>query len=141
MQHNHLVSAVLEELEGPQREIALEQQVGDKDDQTASPQQVDHPAQRRLRRGALTRHHANQLRQQLMPLRTAGTGRKDTAHRIVERDQPSRVPLSQEDQPDGCRQPLGVGQLRQGAGRVASPRHGATGVEHKHRPQVGLCLI
>ena len=53
MEHQDLVAAVPQEAKRLERQVAVEQQVGDEHDQPAAPELVHHPAERRLRGGAL----------------------------------------------------------------------------------------
>ena len=58
VQHQHLVAAVPQKAERLEREVAVEQQVGDEYHQAAPPQLVHHPPERRLGGGALPRLEA-----------------------------------------------------------------------------------
>ena len=94
-----------------ERELAIQQEVGDEYHQ-AAPAEVRHDsAQRRLRRGAFTRLERTQDLQQLTPVAQARPRGSDRSNVIVEGDETGRIPLPDQDQRERGNQPPGIIQL------------------------------
>ena len=76
MQYEHLMSAVAQEPERRECQLAIEEQIGDEHHQSAAAELVDHPAERRFGGGALSRACGRRVREQLVPMGVAGPRRQ-----------------------------------------------------------------
>ena len=124
-----------------EREVAVEQEIRDEDDQAATAELVDHPAERRLRCGALAWLGVLQRGEQLIPVPATRPRREDPPYFVIEGDQAGGVPLPEQDQRQRRGQQARVGQLGQALARCAGPGHGTAGVQHQHGAEVGLFLV
>ena len=122
MEHQHLVAAVPEESEGVEREVAVEQEIGDEDDQAPAAELVHDPPERRFGGGALPRLERRKRLDQLAPVAEPGARRQHRAHLVVERDEAGRVALAQQHQGERGDQPLGIGELGKDGLGVARSR-------------------
>ena len=132
VQDDDLVAAMVEEPERLERQRAVEEQIGDENDEAPAPELVDHPPEGRLGRGALARLERAEGLEQPAPVGEPRARWQRRAHRVVERDESGGVTLALEDQRERGDEPLGVGELGQAA--TGSPSRPWTGSRRPRRP-------
>jgi hypothetical protein len=121
--------------------VAIQQQVGDENHESAAAELIHHPTQGGLGGGPLPRLGVLQRGEKLVPVSPARPRRENPPDFIVEGDQTGRVPLPKQHEGQRRRKKPRIGELGEPLAGRAGPRHRAAGVEHQHRPEVGLFLV
>ena len=130
-----VMSAMAPITKGGEREIAVEQEIGNEHHHAASSEQSRQTLQRRVCRGPLTIWSVEETANDTRPLTGFDAGRDDLPHLLIERHKTRRIALAQENECERRSQPVGVRTLRESLWRAA-PRHRTTRIDQDHRAKV-----
>ena len=118
-----------------EREIAVEQEIGNQHYHAAPSQQRSQTLQRRVCRGPLTIWRVEETAHDTRPLTGFDARRDDLPHLLVERHKTGRIALAQKNECERRSQPIGIRTLRESL-RRAAPRHRTTRIDQDHRSKV-----
>lgn len=135
MKDHDLMPAVAEVAKGREREIALEQEIRNKDNHPASSEQRGEALQCRVGRRALAIRRIEETPNDPGPLTGFDPRGDDLPHLLIERHKTGRISLAQQNECERGTQPVGVRALREPLWRAA-PRHRTTRVDQDHRAKV-----
>ena len=93
MENHDLMPTMPQKLERTQRDHPVQQQIRNKNHESATTQQIDHATERRLGGSSPPRREAIEHAEQLSPMGHAGAGRRERAHLVIQGDEPGGVPL------------------------------------------------
>ena len=97
MQHDHLMASMTQVAQGRQRQLTVEQEIGDEHHEPAAGEQRREAHQGGLRCRPSTVRRVDKAAHQSRPLSRLHSRGHYLAHNLVERDEPGGVALSQQD--------------------------------------------